>query len=69
MDCEGAELEILESASQVLAAIGRIRMEWHPNYALKTLTALIVDRGFTITRLDPDEAGRGMLWAQRGRTK
>lgn len=69
MDCEGAELEILESAShEVLAAIERIRMEWHPNYDLRTLTALLIERGFTITRLHPDEAGRGMLWAQRDRT-
>lgn len=43
-------------------------MEWHPNYDLRTLTALLIEIGLTITRLHPDEAGRGMPWAQRDRT-
>lgn len=70
MNCEGAEYEILESASDdVLSRIREIRLEYHEIDNKKqngaALARLLEQRGFRIVRLKHCGIDSGFLWAMR----
>ena len=66
LDCEGAELEILEAApAGILRQIRRIWLEWHRGYDLDDLIRRLVDGGFRVVSRTAGDDGRGMVWADR----
>ena len=69
IDCEGAEYEILFSATEaILKKIDSIAMEYHDGMYRKKdvndMVALLSDNGFTVKLPNP-EAHQGLLYAKR----
>jgi FkbM family methyltransferase len=69
LNCEGAEYEILYSASKALEIVRDIRMEYHiledEQHRIEPLTAYLVSIGFSITNINPYCKTDGFLWASR----
>ena len=68
IDCEGAEYEILyNTPDSILAKIKEIRMEYHKIEGgekdnVNDLKKYLQDKGFSVTKWDPENEKYGMVW-------
>jgi FkbM family methyltransferase len=66
LDCEGAEWDILPTASEVLPRIRQISMEFHPDrgWTGAKLAQLLRESGYAVW-YNTDAPWNGLLWARR----